>query len=72
MKVYPCGTKVITKVGKVEGIIDAIKIEFNAIIYNISYFSGDCFKNYEMNEEEFEVVDKIKKQSIGFIKHVTN
>ncbi|MBP7398176.1 MAG: hypothetical protein KA954_01225 [Chitinophagales bacterium] len=68
IEVIPCGTAVTTKIGKVEGIIVGIKIEFKAIIYNISYFTGDCFKNYEMSEEEFDVSDLSNKQMIGLKK----
>ena len=67
MKIYKCGTSVTTKVGKIEGLIVGIKIEFKAVIYVVKYFTDGCFKTWEMSEEEFDVTEATK-QTIGFRK----
>lgn len=66
MKVYPCGTKITTAIGNIDGLITGIKIEFKSVIYLVQYFTNDCFKTWEMNEEEFTVDDGTKKKTIGF------
>ena len=66
MKVYPCGTRLTTKIGNVDGLVTGIKIEFKAVIYLVQYFTNDCFKAWEISEEEFVVSDGTKKKAIGF------
>lgn len=64
MELIPCGTKVTSVIGSIEGMIVKIEINFNCISYNISYFVNPDFKNVWMNESEFTIT--INRQSIGF------
>lgn len=64
MKVIPCGTHITIKLNSVEGIITAVSIRFNAIAYEISYFSGNDYKQIWLNDAEFTAL--VKKKQIGF------
>lgn len=67
MEVLACGTIIITKLSKIEGMITGIKIDFEAILYNITYYDGDKFTNCMMNELEFDILNA-EKITIGFRK----
>lgn len=70
MKVYPCGITVTIKANSEQATITGVTIRFKAVAYELSYFASDGRKEIWVNECEFTT--DIKKQSIGFIKHVTN
>lgn len=67
MKVFQCGSTVITKIGKVEGIITAVQIRFNRVAYEVSYFVNQEYKTVWLDELEFDI-KKCKQETIGFIK----
>lgn len=58
---------VVTKLSKVEGMITEVKIDFDCVIYNITYFIDGKFSNSCMNEFEFDVINT-QKITIGFRK----
>lgn len=64
MKIVPCGSKVTSKINNIEGIVTAACIRFNLVNYEISYFSGQDYKQIWLTEAEFDFTDK--KKSIGF------
>lgn len=66
LTVVPCGTKVSSILGNVEGIITAISIRFNRASYEVSYFAGHDYKQIWMDEQEFKYTTK--KETIGFKK----
>lgn len=67
MKVFECGTRVITKLAKVEATISAIEIKFANVTYQLKYFADNEFETIWVNEAEFEVESE-KRQLIGFKK----
>lgn len=66
MNLYKCGTHVKINMGLIEGMITAICIRFNAVTYEISYFTEGVQKTIWMNEAEFTPVSKCKRENIGF------
>lgn len=67
MKVYKCGSKAITVVGEIEGIITGINIRFERIQYELSYFQKGEHKSTWL--EECEITCKVKERNIiGFKK----
>ena len=66
MKVIPCGTHIKTKINSIEGIITAVSIRFKSVNYEVSYFSGQEYKQIWLNESEFEFFSK--RSTIGFSK----
>lgn len=57
-----CGTNVITKVGRIAGIISQISIRYDIIRYEIMFYSDNDFKYVWMGYQEFIVSDEpIKK-----------
>lgn len=65
MKLIKCGTKAITTIGKVEGVITAISIRFNTVSYELSYFTRDEYKTAWLNESEFTTESKGRNE-VGF------
>lgn len=65
IKIYNCGTEVITKIGKVKAIITAVSIRFGRVQYEISYFNNGERKDPWLNENEF-TTSAVKNLSIGF------
>ena len=43
-KLIECGTTVLTKVAKVEGMITCQQIRFNNVTYELTYFDGQEFR----------------------------
>lgn len=66
MKVIPCGTNITTKLNSIPGIITGISIRFTMVSYEVSYFSGQDYKQIWLTEPEFNF--SIKKETIGFSK----
>jgi hypothetical protein len=64
LMLFPCGTTVTTKYGRIEGMITAQSIRFDRVQYEISYFDSGDHKTVWMNEFEFET--EADKKSIGF------
>ena len=64
MTILNCGTLVTTKLHKIEGMITASTIRFDAVIYEITY--DDTFKTVYMRREEFDTIGEIKTTKIGF------
>lgn len=60
--VYKSGTRVVTIVGDVAGMITCSSIRFKEVRYEISYFLAGVYTNVWLNEDEFEVTtdEKIK------------
>jgi len=67
LKLYSCGSKVVTKLSNIEAIITGISIRFNAVSYELSYFINAEYKQVWLNECEFNISDKEVKR-IGFRK----
>lgn len=63
--VIGCGSEVITKIGRVTGMITGKTIRFSDVEYEITYFNGSEFKNTWMREQEF-IVTNGSKQQIGY------
>ena len=64
MTILNCGTFIVTKLHKIEGMITASTIRFDAVIYEITY--GDGFKTVYMRREEFDTIGEVKTTKIGF------
>jgi hypothetical protein len=64
MKVYKCGTLVTTVIGKIEGIIVAVEIETNNVLYKIRYFHSGIEAICWLNVYEIEISKP--KQQAGF------
>lgn len=65
MEVIKCGTKVLTKIGHIEGMVTAVSIRFESVQYEVSYFHDGDIKTAWVREGEFDVEDG-KKIPIGF------
>jgi hypothetical protein len=68
LKVYKCGSRVITKLNAIEAIITGVTIRFAAVQYELSYFDNKEYKTAWLNENEFDVKDEYATQKIGFNK----
>lgn len=67
MKIYKCGSKATTVIGKIEGIITGICIRFKKVQYEISYFHEG--KHQSIWLEECEIICQEKQRvTIGFNK----
>jgi hypothetical protein len=66
MNLYKCGTHVRTNMGLIEGMVTAICIRFDAVTYEISYFTDGVQKVIWMNEDEFKTIPERKRKSIGY------
>ncbi len=64
INVFQCGTKVDTKIGKIQGMITCSSIRFDKVQYEITFNNDGKFETVWMNEEEFETI--AIKQTIGF------
>lgn len=64
--VLKCGTIAVTEVGDIRGIITAVSIRFDKIVYELSYFSNGDYKVMWIHREEFSVDDSAQKNKIGF------
>ena len=64
MTILNCGTFIVTKLHKIEGMITASTIRFDAVIYEITY--GVDFKTVYMRRDEFDTVGKVKTSKLGF------
>lgn len=62
--VYPCGTMIITKLGKFEGMITGIFIRFDKISYEITTVISGEPKTFNYYEQEFETDEQ--KKPIGY------
>lgn len=67
LEVHACGTVIITKLAKIEGMITSITIDFDNVLYNITYYDGDKFVNCKMHSLEFDVIGT-ERTTIGFRK----
>jgi hypothetical protein len=66
LKIFPCGTVVYIKMGQLEGMITAVVIRFDRIMYEVRYFLGGEEISLLLNEEEFQPSDDVKKKHIGY------
>jgi hypothetical protein len=66
MKVYKSGTRIEIKLNKMPAVINAVKIEMHNVIYIASYFAADEYKQVDLFEYEFNVMEDNGKQVIGF------
>ncbi len=64
-KVYKPGTKAITNIGEIAGIITAVSVRFDSVNYEFSYFNAGDYKSCYLNESEFTVIEDTKIK-IGF------
>ena len=64
MTILNCGTLVTTKLNKINGMITASTIRFDAVIYEITY--GDDFKTVYMRRDEFDTIGEVKTLKLGF------
>jgi hypothetical protein len=67
IKIIKHGSKVVTKINKIEAIVTGTVIRFTAIQYELSYFDDKEYRCIWMNENEFDLVDK-QHTKIGFNK----
>ena len=65
IKVFDCGTRVVIKLGNLEGLITGISIRFGKASYDISYCINGQYKNIWMYEQEFTASDPCMVK-IGF------
>ena len=69
MEIYSCGTTVKTKINDIKAMIGAIKITFDLIEYQLTYFDANLtMQTIWMHEKEFDIIE-FEKQTIGFIKN---
>jgi len=66
MEVYICGTNIRLNNYSLIGHISKIEIQFNNILYQISYYLEGKRIEIWVHEDEFEVTDNSIKQEIGF------
>lgn len=64
VNIYPCGIKVCTLIGKIEGMITCSSVRFKDVRYEITFNNDGKFESVWMNENEFETSSK--KLKIGF------
>ena len=67
MKVYKCGSEVVTKIGNIQAIITAACIRFEKVQYELSYFLNGERKEVWCDEREFSI-DARQVHQIGFRK----
>lgn len=67
MQLFSCGTDVEIKISKVKGVITAIEIRFQSIVYQVSWFNADGIVSCWLNESMF-TTDSHHNLKIGFNK----
>jgi hypothetical protein len=68
MEIIKCGTIVILKLVRIEGMVTCSSIRFEKVVYEVSYFINGEQKLIWVNEAEFEVKEP-ESQKIGFKKY---
>lgn len=68
MLIIKHGTRVITVIGGIEGIITGVTIREKYIQYEISYFNEGTYKTCWLTPIEFSINGKYIQQRIGFLK----
>ena len=66
MNILACGTEVILKRSKYEGVITGITIRENRVTYEISYYEGGTYKTNWFCKYEFTVGLDVNTIEIGF------
>lgn len=66
MKVYKCGSKAITVIGSIEGIITAVNIRFKKVNYEFSYFKDGKHSDVWLEECELKFNKSAKQIVIGY------
>jgi len=62
MNIIKHGQKVVTNLSNIEGIITATIIRFESIVYEISYFNNNEYKQIWLTEFEFDVKNLDRKK----------
>lgn len=65
MQIIEAGTKAVTKIGEISGLITAVTIRGNYVRYEFSYFNNGEYKSEWLDETEFTLLEDLKKE-IGF------
>lgn len=66
MEVYKCGTKVsLTFNHDSDGVITAVSIRFERVVYEVSYFNNGEYKQVWLDKCEFGILNG-EKNRIGF------
>lgn len=65
MEVVKPGTKAVTVIGEISGLITALMIRNSSIRYEFSYFNGGEYKSEWLDSCELNIIDPEKIQ-IGF------
>lgn len=68
MELYKCGSNVIINHCLIMAAISKIEIQFNNILYQVAYYMEGKRIEIWVHEDEFEIVNKDNKQTIGFKK----
>jgi len=66
VKINPCGTRIKTLIGGLEGFVTGISIRQSNQLYEMSYFANGEHREIWLYPFEFEIVSK--KAPVGFIK----
>jgi hypothetical protein len=67
MNIYRRGVKVLTNIGKHQGIITGCIIRGNDVFYEVSVFVGGDYRKHELHTSEFTIIGRDKKDiQIGF------
>lgn len=64
---YPCGTMATTKIGTIKGMITAITIRCNNVIYELTYYHDGEMRTTWLSEMEIDFVNEPIKKNIGFV-----
>jgi len=68
MKIFECGIMVIIKVSGISAMITAVKIKFDRIYYELTYYYDGEHRTVWMREEEF-TTEEIKRIGYKTIKN---
>jgi hypothetical protein len=68
MLIIKHGTRILTNIGNIDGIITGVTIRQNYEQYEVSYFSEGTYKTCWLTPSEFSINGKYIKQRIGFLK----
>ena len=66
MEIIECGSRIVTSMGDIEGIVTAATIRFGRVIYEISYFLDGEYKVVWLSDCEFKILDGTKTK-VGFV-----
>ena len=67
IEVIKCGTFVVTYLAGIRGMITAVTIRFDRVVYEVTYFSDSVANTIYLCNEKFECED-LQKMKIGFKK----